>query len=373
VFRTAVRWPVWRQPTVALALILAVDGTAALIPALSIQQPISRSDVQLALALGTLSLAYSTFTRSAERVRRALHQGTPKAIEYWDLLAIWGFTAGVLLPLHLMWAVAVAGAVAEWPSRRVAGKARPYRHVYGTAGAILAATATHEVCTSGVNPWLGVALAIPVYIAVGVVLVGAAMLASGQRSVARGLLHLPPYRAEICCLGLAACMIALVETNFGMLIWLSLPAAIGFQRAFTRTRLRNVVEAAQSLPMGSDAWFMVAAEIVNASPVVSIIRVTTADPEAVGAIAQLQSGSDAIGDLGADGLGILLIDCPAGSAESLAARLRTTLRTRNLPAAVAAAGKPRDGMSLGDLLALCEAELVTREAAGVRDQLHREP
>jgi hypothetical protein len=115
--------------------------------------------------------------------------------------------------------------------------------------------------------------------------------------------------------------------------------------------------------MVQNAWYIAATEVVAALPVVSIIRITTADPIAVSAVARMQAGADAIGYVGADGLGMLLVDCPALSAEALAARLRLALRTKGIDGHVAAAGKPRDGYQLNDLLAICEAELVARDAA----------
>jgi hypothetical protein len=362
VLRAAAKWPVWQQPPVAIALILAVDVAAVLVPASS-WQSITRSNIEVAIALVTLSIAYSTFTCSAERVRRTLHQGA-EAIKYSNLLAVWGFAAALMLPLQLMWVVAVAGAIAEWPARRVAGRARPYRHVYSTAGAVLAATAAHAVYSSGLNPWLGiVAAGVPVYLAVEIALIGGAMLAAGERSAARALLEPSLYRVEICCLVIAAGIVELVGAGLGMLVWLSLPAAIGLQRTITRSRLRGVADDAQVHPMNEEAWFIAATEVVAALPVVSIIRVTTADPAAVSAVARMQAGCDAIGYLGADGLGMLLVDCPSLSAEALAARLRTALRTKGIDGQVAAAGKPRDGYTLNDLLAICEAELVARHAA----------
>jgi hypothetical protein len=65
---------------------------------------------------------------------------------------------------------------------------------------------------------------------------------------------------------------------------------------------------------------------------------------------------------------MLLVDCPSLSAEALAARLRMALRTKGVDGKVAAAGKPRDGYRLNDLLAICEAELVARDAAEVHDK-----
>ena len=72
--RATAKWPMWRQPPVVIALVLAVDLSAVLIPAL-FWHAVTRSNIELAVALGTLSIAYSTFTCSAERVRRTLHQG----------------------------------------------------------------------------------------------------------------------------------------------------------------------------------------------------------------------------------------------------------------------------------------------------------
>ncbi len=365
--RAAAKWPIWKQSPVAIALILIVSLSAVLIPASS-WHPITRTNIEVSVALVTLSIAYSAFTCAAERVRRTLHQGD-EAIKYSNLLAIWGFAAAVTLPLQLMWVVAVGGAVAEWPARRVAGRARVYRHVYSSAAGVLAAAAAHAVSSSGSAPRLGLlAAGVPAYLVVEIVLIGAAMLASGERSAARELLRPSLYRVEIYCLAVAIGVVVLVDAQFGMLIWLSLPAAIGLQRMITRSRLRDVTDDAQVHPMSEEAWFIAATEVVAALPVVSIIRISTADPVAVGAVAQLQAGCDAIGYLGVDGLGMLLVDCPSLSAEALAARLRTALRHKGIEGSVVSAGKPRDGHRLTDLLAICEAELVTRDAANVHDR-----
>lgn len=359
--RAAAKWPVWRLPTAALALVLSVDMAALLILPLSWRAAI-RSEVELAVALSTLSIAYSALSYGAERLRRTLHQGA-EAVQYRNLLAVWGFSAAVLLPLELAWLVAVVGAVAEWPARTVGGRAHLYRHVYSAAGAVLAAAAAHAVIGSTPERWLGIVVAVPVYIAATSVAVGAAMVSAGERSAARGLLRPGPYRAEVCCLAIAVAVVAVVDTQAELLAWLSLPAALVLQRMITRTRLRVVTDGALIRPMGQEIWFIAATEVVAAHPVVSIIRITTADPLAVSAVARMQAGADAIGYVGIDGLGMLLVDCPARSAEALAARLRLALRNKGIEAQVAAAGKPRDGYKLPDLLAICEAELVARDAA----------
>ena len=247
-----------------------------------------------------------------------------------------------MLPLQLIWVVAVAGAVAEWPARRVAGRAHLYRHVYSTAVTVLAATATHAVSSPALDRWLG----------------SPGGTGSIRRSRSRRRRRdarcrravggaWPPaagsYEQRSAALPSRYALSYWSTRRLGMLVWLSLPAAIALQRMITRSRLRNVADDALVRPMAEEAWFIAATEVVAALPVVSIIRITTTDPIAVSAVAQMQAGCDAIGYLGADGLGMLLVDCPSLSAEALATRLRTALRKKGVEGKVAAAGKPRDG------------------------------
>jgi hypothetical protein len=340
---------------------MAVELSALSVPAIFWSR-ITRSDFEISAALASLSIAYSTFTCSAERVRRTLHQGA-EAIEYRNLLAVWRFAAAILLPIQMVWVVVVAGAIAEWPARNVAGRARLYRHVYSTAGEVLAAVATHAVSNSALPRELGLAFAIPANMGVGVLVVAAVMVAAGERSAVRGLLQLSPYRVEFCSVMISVAVVVLTYGHLGMLVWLSLPAAVGLQRVTTRSRLRQVADEAQTRPMTEEAWLIAANEVVAALPVAAIMRIETKEPAAVSAVSQIQAGCDAIGSLGSDGLGILLLDCPALSADALANRIRMALRYHNLEASVAAAAKPRDGYCLDDLLAVCEAELIARDAA----------
>jgi hypothetical protein len=295
-------------------------------------------------------------------VRRTLHQGT-EAAKYRNLLAVWGFAAAVLLPLQLAWAVVVAGAVAEWPARNVASRARLYRHVYSTAGAVLVAAAARAVSGSPLLLGPKLAFAVPVYMGVSSLTVAAVMVAAGERSAVRALLQPSAHRVEFCSIAISVGVVVLVYSHLGMLVWLSLPAAIGLQRITTRSRLHQVADEAQIKPMTEEAWLIAAHEVIAALPVAAIMRIETKEPAAVSAVAQIQAGCDAIGFLGEDGLGILLLDCPALSADALANRIRMALRHHDLEASVAAAAKPRDGYGLDDLLAVCEAELIARDAA----------
>jgi hypothetical protein len=115
--------------------------------------------------------------------------------------------------------------------------------------------------------------------------------------------------------------------------------------------------------MSEEAWSIAATEIVSALPVVSIMRINSAEPAAVAAVTQLQAGCDALGLVAGSELAVLLVDCPDLHADALAARLRTVLADHRVQASVAVAAKPRDGQTASDLLAVCEAELIARDAA----------
>jgi hypothetical protein len=279
------------------------------------------------------------------------------------MLGVWTFAAAVMLPPRLMAMVVIVAAVTEWPARNITGQARPYRYVYSTAAAILTAAAAHA-CVSLKLPYeLGLALAIPTFMVVGILCLVAAMVSYGQCSGMSGLLRPSAHYVELCSIAIAIAEVQFIHLGVGLLAWLSLPAAIMLQRYTTRVKLHSIADSAVLQPMGEESWLIASTEIVTALPVVAVMRVNTTDPLAASAVAQMQAGCDAIGYAGKSGLAVLLVDCPDLNADALAARLRTALFHAGVEASVATAAKPRDGYSLDDLLAVCEAELIARDAA----------
>lgn len=358
--RAAASWPIWRIPPVALILVITVEICALMVPTLP-SAAISPSDVEIAVVLMSLSITYSAITCRSERARRALHIGTQPV--YQNMLGIWVFAAAALLPLRLVFVVLIVAAMAEWPSRNVFNQARPYRYIYSTGVAVLASAAAH-VCVNLKLPYaLDLALAVPTYMAAALTFIVLAMLSVHQRSSLAGLLRVGPHLVELFSITIAIAQIELIHMQLGMLVWLSLPSAVLLQRYTTRAKLRLTADDSLTLPMGEESWLIAATEVVTALPVVSIMRVDTANPAAASAVAQMQAGCDAIGYAGKAGLAVLLVDCPDRNAEALAARLRTALFHAGVQASVATAAKPRDGYSLDDLLAVCEAELIARDAA----------
>jgi len=353
------RWSLWRESRLVITLIFVIEIAAVVIPFLPSSR-ITKTDIGLAALLASLSIAYSAFTRSWERVRRALHEGT-RPMVYPNLLSAWGVAAAVLLPPALAAGVLIIAGIAEWPARNISGQATPYRYIYSVAGTVLAALATHWCLGAGLPRQAALVASALSYTGTTVAVVAMAVLASGKFSPLRVYIKPSTYRLDFWTCAIALAQVELHDVRLPLL-WLSLPATIALQHHTVRGDLRAVAEP-PAKPMSEEAWLIAAQEIVAALSVASIIRVNSAAPEAVAEIAHLQAGCDAIGNVGNSGLAMLLLDCPDLSADALASRLRIALRCRGIEASVAAAAKPRDGQCLDDLLAVCEAELITREAA----------
>jgi hypothetical protein len=353
------RWSLWRESRSVITLILVIEVAAVVIPLLP-SSHITEANIGLAALLASLSISYSVFTRSWERVRRALSAGTRPTV-YPNLLSAWGVAAAILLPPVLAAGVLVIAGIAEWPARNIAGQATPYRYIYSVAGTLLAASAAHWCLSAGLPRPAALVASAAGYTATTVAVVAMAVLASGKLSPIRLYAKPSTYRLDFWTCAIALAQVGLHYAQLPLL-WLSVPATIVLQRHTVRSDLHAVAEPPVK-PMSEEAWLIAGQEIVKALDVTSVIRVNSAAPAALTEIAQLQAGCDAIGYVGNSGLVMLLIDCPDLSADALAARLRIALRSRGIEASVAAAAKPRDGHCLDDLLAVCEAELITREAA----------
>jgi hypothetical protein len=362
-------WSIWRQPPVLIALILGVEISAVASPLL---EPTSFNfrDLSTAALLASLSIAYSLLTHRFERARRALRHSTqPRTCP--NLTSAWGIAAAILLPLPLAAGVLVVAAIAGWPASNISGRATLYKHVYSAASTVLAAAGARLSLTLGLPNQTAMLVAAVTYTAVAVLVIALAIAFSGHARALQVYLRPKSYQLDIWTAGIALAQVEL-HTIHLQLLWLSLPATIALQRWTVRSDMQAAAVESGSRPMSEDAWRIAATEIVAALPVVAILRVTTADPLAAVAVAEMQAGGDAIGLVGDAGLSMLLLDCPGTSADALATRLRRALRHAGLTGTVAAAAKPRDGESLPALWAVCEAELITREAAS-RDGEIAEP
>jgi hypothetical protein len=185
-------------------------------------------------------------------------------------------------------AVIVVGAMAEWPARNIAGQATPYRYVYSTAGAILAATAANR-CMTLVRPHqFALALAAISYMLVGMALVALAMLSAGQFRALTICLRPSTYRLEVMTIATSIAEVQLITWHIP-LAWLSLPAAIAIQRTAVKSGLR-VSDDPAVRPMTEAAWLTVARVVIAACPITAVMRINTNDPAAVSVVARMQVG-----------------------------------------------------------------------------------
>jgi hypothetical protein len=278
------------------------------------------------------------------------------------VLAVWCFAAAILLPPSLAAAVTAVAAIGDLPSYNPAGTRPLYRYLYSAFGSVLAGTAASWIFRHELPFGEALAIAAATWLLIGAGATVLAMCASGQPAAARTMVHFDAYRLELTAMVVAAVEYAAYRASLSLLIWLSLPAAVGIQRYFTSRELRaRIVDTA---PMDPDAWLHVAKVLVAASDTITVLRIDTADRLSAQTVAKLQCGCDAIGTYADGGLAVLLLDCPPTQGDALARRLRTAMDLHKVECNIASASKPRDGRVLADLLAVSEAELVlSKEAA----------
>ena len=342
-----------------IALVLTAEVLAATLTVIG-RSPVTLSDCWLGLLFLSLCISHSLYLQRSEGVRHMLNR--PRIVSVSDMLGTWTFPAAVLLPLPVAVAIIVVASVFQWPIRNFDGKATLYRYVYSQTAVVLGACAAHAVLTrSGPYPVVLIAAALA-YMVVGAVMIMLAVASAGSMADLAAFIKSSNQQNELItvCLGLG--QIALWQASIP-LIWLSLPAVIGIQRWALRSESARKIDNALPPVMTEKVWGTVAREVIRACATASVIRLDTDDPTAARSIAQMQAGCDALGAVGRSGLAVLLADCPGSNAESLALRLRSALASGGVSANVAVAAKPRDGQVLEDLLAVAEAELITRDAA----------
>lgn len=357
--RRITTWRLWEMRPATIALVLLAEIIALVLVCIP-REPITLSSVWLAVLFLSLCIGHSLYLQRSEGVRHMLNR--PRIAALSDLLGTWTFPAAVLLPIPLAAGVILGASVFQWPVRNFDHKATVYRYIYSQTVVVLAACAVGSVIRlNGPYPLL-LALAAFTYLAVGPLMVGLAVIASGTFSDGIHYIRSSNQRNEMITLALGLTQIVMWQLHVP-LIWLSLPAVIAIQRSALRSESVRKIENAPEPIMTEKVWGTVAREVIRACTTASIIRVDTDNPMAARTIAQMQAGCDALGAVGEAGLAVLLADCPGANAESLALRLRSALTTAGVAASVAVAAKPRDGQVLEDLLAVAEAELITRDAA----------
>jgi hypothetical protein len=312
------------------------------------------------LLLTSLSLTYSLCVVGWEKARRhLLLERTP--VMQVNVLATWCFAAAIMLPPSPAAVVTAISVLGGWPAYNAAGANKPFRFVFSLMASVLAAATASQTMRLGIPVAATLSSAAATWLLIGYGAPALAMCASGQLRAARSMLHLDAYRLETLTMAVAVAEYAAHRAGLP-LVWLSLLAAVVIQRRFTQAELR--ARGGGAPPMSDESWLHVASVVVEANVAVTVLRIDASDTQAARIVAMMQGGCDAIGIYPSGGLAILLPDCPPANGDVLCRRLRIAMKHHKVDCHLVSASKPRDGQVLGDLLAVCEAELVvSREAS----------
>jgi len=348
-------WAVRAERPHVLAIIALME-LAAICAAALLWQPVTRTELVLAAFLASLSVTYSFLTVGWERVRQyLLLDDSPRSFA--NLLATWGFAAGLMLPPTLAAAVVAVAAAGEWPSYKMAGGRKLYRWTYSNAAAALSATVVSVIAHSELPFAARIPLCAAVWLGLMIAGIGAVMSVSGQLTGLGAAFQPRGLLIEMATLAVAVAEYGLRDTAYP-LIWLSLPAALVLQRRASRAELDRRTYGGDRV-MREEDWLMVARAVVDFTASATVMRVASADPKALRVVSLMCAQSNAIARYaGGSGLAILFPDMPPEQADGFAIQLQAQLIYHGISCAVVAASTPRDGEVLDSLLVALEAELL---------------
>jgi diguanylate cyclase (GGDEF)-like protein len=407
------RWELWRLPSRAVALVLAVEAAAVVFIVANLAAPVhagfTGEAVALAAFLTLLSVVHTELATGIERIRRRAAETS-----YFDLSSVWTFAAALLLPPVLAAAVIAAVYLHLWQRVWRPAKVPLHRHLYTTATVVLAAGAAHTAVEQAgglpatpddVAGVAGIAAAVLLYVVVNTLLVaGVIALTSdwpGLRALVGRLDDNALEVATLCMGGLAA--VAIGSTPW--LVALVLPPILVLHRAVLVRHLEEVASTdAKTGLLNSAAWQAEAARAVRRAQrsrgtaavlildldhfkLVNDAHGHLAGDDVLAAVAeQLRAGvreGDLVGRFGGEEFVVLLADLPPGAlgraeVRSVAERLRRLVAELDVPVctpdgnltitglsvSVGGASVPADGTTLDQVLKVADASLYAAKRGG---------
>ena len=272
----------------------------------------------------------------------------------------------VLLPAHLVAAIVVIAYTAEWPSRRIVKRGRPWRYLYSCVSAVgscLAATAVFHA-TGGHLLW--VPLALLVFSALDIGTTAVALVLSGEAHVLKMFANPKAHAVELAWQGLGAAFAFLITWHPALAIAV-LPALL----LVHHWALRETVKAEEAFDeetglWSEKAWRVQAHQMLHDRR--GHVALLIIDPDEAGherqIIQSIESGlgpSDLLGRYGTRQIVVLI---PVGRPEAgrfLSAGFRTDLAAGGVQAALGCA--TTDDSELEGLLIEAMSDLMSRRAA----------
>jgi diguanylate cyclase (GGDEF)-like protein len=406
-------WELWRLPTRAVALVLAVEIAAVAFVgaqwAMLARAALTSDTLALAAFLTLLSVVHTELATGIERIRRRAAETS-----YFDLSSVWTFAAALLLPPVLAAAVIAAVYLHLWQRVWRPSKVPLHRHLYTTATVVLAAGAAHAaVERAGGLPGgphdgagvAGIAVAVLLYVVVNTLLVAGVIALTSERPSVRCLVgRLDDNALEVATL----CMGGLAAVAIGSTPWLValvLPPILVLHRAVLVRHLEEVASTdAKTGLLNSAAWQSEAgralrrAQRARGAAAVLILDLDhfklvndahghlAGDDVLAAVAAQLRAGvreGDLVGRFGGEEFVVLLADLPAGAlgrveVRSVAERLRRLVADLDVPVctpdgnltisglsvSVGGAAVPADGTTLEQVLKVADSSLYAAKRGG---------
>jgi diguanylate cyclase (GGDEF)-like protein len=407
-------WELWRLPTRAVALVLAVEAAAvaSVVAHLATQAHAAVTGEVLALAafLTLLSVVHTELATGIERIRRRAAETS-----YFDLSSVWTFAAALLLPPALAAAVIAAVYLHLWHRVWRPAKVPLHRHLYTTATVVLAAGAAHTAVEHAgglpatpddVVGVAGIAVAVLLYVVVNTLLVAGVIALTSEWPGVRALVgRLDDNALEVATL----CMGGLAAVAIGSTPWLValvLPPILVLHRAVLVRHLEDMASTdAKTGLLNSAAWQAQAAHAVRRATqrtrgaaavlildldhfkLVNDAHGHLAGDDVLAAVAvQLRAGvreGDLVGRFGGEEFVVLLADLPPGplgraEVRSVAERLRRLVAELDVPVctpdgnltitglsvSVGGASVPTDGTTLDQVLKVADASLYAAKRGG---------
>jgi diguanylate cyclase (GGDEF)-like protein len=404
-------WELWRLPSSAVALVLAVEaGAVGLVVAhLAAHTAFTGEALALAAFLMLLSVVHTELATGIERIRRRAAETS-----YFDLSSVWTFAAALLLPPALAAAVIAAVYLHLWQRVWRPAKVPLHRHLYTTATVVLAAGAAHAAVEQAdglpatpddVAGVAGIAVAVLLYVVVNTLLVAGVIALTSEWPGVRALVgRLDDNALEVATL----CMGGLAAVAIGSTPWLValvLPPILVLHRAVLVRHLEEVASTdAKTGLLNSAAWQAEAARAVRRAlrvrgaaavlildldhfKLVNDAHGHLAGDDVLAAVAtELRAGvreGDLVGRFGGEEFVVLLADLPPGAlgraeVRSVAERLRRLVAELDVPVStpdgnltitglsvsVGGAAVPTDGTSLDQVLKVADASLYAAKRGG---------
>lgn len=190
-----------------------------------------------------ISVTYAVSVRRLERLRRALTAGKLP-----NLLSVWTFAATLLLPPLYITGLVTVAFVAEWPSRRIVNRGKPWRFLY-SGSAAAGSCVTSSILFHALGGPVGLVTAAGAFLVLNVVTIAVALVVARQAHVLRMFTKPKAHAVEFATLLLGVALAGLLSWHVALGV-LVVPALL----LVHRWSLRETVKVEKAFDDETGLW-----------------------------------------------------------------------------------------------------------------------